>query len=474
MKAVNLQPAGAASRRLRALLTGNGREPVPSARSGSVGADPWEQSALIVAITLGLFWAINITNFHNTQWWTAALLAVGVGVAWAVVRGVPHAAWLTLAYAVAVGFADRVSLKPYVGSDVGTATREAIGVLRQGHNPYDHYYNSFGGRVPYPPGEIFFYAIPHAIFGQIDRVDQWAGVGIVLLLAALAWCVGPARAAMVTALYATFLIASRIAMDGSNDTSFALVFVCAVVLLAFSERATRWSVPLFYASAFMFAWALLFKQFAVLIYPFVVLYLRSRGADWRKHAATTVGLAAIVTLPFFLTAPSGFKRNVLDIAYSKQEIWGLNLWAGLKPLAPGLVKTLDPAIPVINFVAVAGLALLLILRPITNLGLALLRGLLLLFVALYLARWTTTPYYTGAGAILAAAIALLPVTPAPPVPSPVPAVTEVPFRREELPMAQGGEETQVRRDRANGSEGSRGRRSAKGSRGRGGSAARRR
>src|SRR5438309_2340243 len=129
-----------------------------------------ETALLLVAVALGVFWAVGSTDYAQVQPWNAGLLLAGFLVAAAVVRRTAGAPWLTLAYAVTVGVADRLPRSPIDESDVMKATEEAIGVLASGQNPYAHFLTSTnppGSLLPYPPGELFFYAIPRAIFGQI-------------------------------------------------------------------------------------------------------------------------------------------------------------------------------------------------------------------------------------------------------------------------------------------------------------------
>jgi hypothetical protein len=371
----------------------------------------WERPFLLSALTLGVFWAIESTDYEHTQWWTAGLLLTAVLIGAALLRGVRFAPWLVLAHAVAVGFADRVVRSPVGGSDVILVTKEAIGVVARGENPYTHYYETTippGSPFAYLPGELLFHAIPNAIFGGIDRVNQWSGIGVVVLLAALAPLVGPGRAALATALYGTFGLAAYRAMDGSNDTGLGFLLVLATVLLAWSERPSRVSRWFFYGSAIIFGWALGYKQFAALIYPFVLLYLRRRGGAWRGHGAIAIGLPVVATLPFLLVSPTALLSATTAGLTWHTNVWGLNLWAGLQPLAPGLVDAVSPALNVLTPLALLGIALAFALRPAASLSISLLQGLALLFAALFLARWTTSPYYTGAGALLAAAIALTP------------------------------------------------------------------
>jgi hypothetical protein len=387
--------------------------PEPGTQSQSREAPPRissiEQVLLLAAIALGMFWALQATNYASVQWYTVALLLAGFISCWFVVRSASFAPWITLVYAAAVGIADRLPRVPFSESDVLKATTEALGVLAQGQNPYAHFFTSTnppGSLLPYPPGEILFYAIPRALFGQVFEVDKWTGIGVVLTLAALAACVGPARAAIATALYATFGQAAALSVDGSNDTSLAFLLVLAIVLLAFSERRLPGDRIYFYASAIAFAWALAFKEFAWLLYPFILTHLYRRGDTWLRYAAVSFIPAAILTLYFFALSPGDFLHNVAGEITVHKDIFGVNLWSGLHAIAPQAVDAVRPVLPIIGLIAGAAIAIPLLLRPARLLSTAIFQGLAVIFVALFFPRWTAAPYYAGAAAVLTAAIAL--------------------------------------------------------------------
>jgi hypothetical protein len=342
------------------------------------------------------------------RWWTPVFVLLGAGVGWAAFQRGRGAGWIVLTYAAAVGVLDRIVRVPFLESDVMPATDEAIRTLRQGQNPYTHFYLSTippGYPFPYPPGEVLFYAIPKAVFGQISDVDRWAGIVIVLLLASLAFSVGTSRAALATALYATFGLAAFLALDGSNDTSLALLLTAAIVLLAWSERGLPCDRFAFLASAVAFSWALLFKQFAWVIYPFILLHLIRSGRDWRRHALVTLVPFGVLMLFFALQDPAGFVGNVVA-GTTHPDVFGINLWAGFAAIAPGLNQAVNPWITILGVLAIAITAVPLLLRPGVHLGTAVMQGLAVLFVVLFFARWTAAPYYAGTAALLAIVVAL--------------------------------------------------------------------
>lgn len=358
-------------------------------RAGSVAVP-------LAAVTLTIFWAIEITDYNAPQWWAVTLLLTGVGTAAALIAGLRFAEWAAVVQAIAVGAADRLIREPILGSDVLAATQEALSVLAEGGNPYSHQYatvSTYSSLSPsqfaYLPGELVYYGIANWLTGDIVGIDRWAGIGIAVLLGVLGFVVGPGRAALAASLYATFGMAAYLALDGSNDTSLTFLCLLAVTLLAFSEQWTRYERPLFLASAFVFAWANTFKHFAWVFFVFVIIYLIVSGRNWRTYLGVNVGVAAFVILPFFLTAPKDFIVNVSRLG-AHSVIWGLNLWSainsatGSSNLVPnGLVVSL------IDYTATAVLFIFFLRRPATSLAGALTQGAAVLFVLLFLADWTT-------------------------------------------------------------------------------------
>jgi hypothetical protein len=178
----------------------------------------------------------------------------------------------------------------------------------------------------------------------------------------------------------------------------------AVTLLVAAQRF-RLAI-FFYASAAVFGWALLFKAFAWLIYPFVVNHLRRTGEPWRWYAAIGVGATVLVSLPFFVTAPAGFAHNLLAGLSFHREPFGLDLWTVLGH-EPGTHVGISIA-PLLVVAAVLVTTVLQLRFPAASLAGALLQGCVVVFAALFFARYATSSYYMFACALLAAALVIWP------------------------------------------------------------------
>ncbi len=356
-------------------------------------------AAVLAALVLGLFWCVEGIDVNAPQLDRVVLLLVGLGLAWAAVRDTPFVAGSTACYAILVAASERLHRQPLLdGSDVLRATAESLDVVFAGGNPYTHVLQStipVGSPFVYPPGELAWYAIPYVLFGDITRVDTFAGIAIVAAIAIAGLRMGMANVALPAMLYASWGVAGFRAIDGQNDVSGSLLVVLALVALVFAERKGRWSRGAFVLSAVCFGWAIAFKQFALLVLPPVVRYVAVRGADWRRYALIVAGVVAAFILPFFARDPGAFV----------EQLWGANI---LNTLAQyGDPTPLVALFAVISLAGTLGLVVLVARWRVPTLGAAALAGAGIVMVPLLLARWTTQPYYVYVGAIAACGVALL-------------------------------------------------------------------
>ncbi|MGH2490947.1 MAG: glycosyltransferase 87 family protein [Candidatus Limnocylindria bacterium] len=365
--------------------------------------------AVLAALVLGLFWCVEGIDVDAPQLDRVVLLLTGLGLAWAALRDSPLAAVGTATYAVLVAASERLHREPLRdGSDVLRATTESLDVVFAGGNPYTHMLQStapVGSPFVYPPGELAWYAGPYLLFGDITRVDTWAGIAIVAAIAVAGLRLGMAGVALPAMLYASWGIAGYRAIDGQNDVSASLLVVLALVALAFAERDGRWSRGAFVLSAVCFGWAIAFKQFAVLVLPPVLRYLAVKGADWRRYLLLVAGVVVAFVLPFFVRDPGAFIEKQIAALTFHDEIWGANILNTLSQY--GDATMLVPMFIALSLAATLGLVALVVRWHVPTLGAAALAGAGIVMVPLLLARWTTQPYYVYVGAIAACGIALL-------------------------------------------------------------------
>jgi hypothetical protein len=364
----------------------------------------------LVAVLAGLMWSIGAIDLNAPSIERMGLLLVGIslGVAGALGRHVGIAAGL---YAVAVGGVERLQRELLVnGSDVLRATQEAIDVVLSGGNPYDHRMLStdpIGSPFVYPPGEILFYLLPYRGAGEIGRVETWTGILTIAALAVAGARVGAGRASLVAMLYAVWGIAAFRTTDGGNDVSAAFLVVIGLVALAFASLPGPRGRVAFVVSAVALGWAVAFKQFALLAWPLVVRHLAVAGAPWRRYLLVSGGLAAAITLPFFLWAPGPFLARQWQALTFHDDVWGANLLNTLGQLRPA--SDLVGIFFVLELIATVALLAVGLRARVPTIGAAALLAAGVLTVPLLLARWTTQSYFVYAATIAAAGLVLIDV-----------------------------------------------------------------
>lgn len=336
-----------------------------------------------------------------------AAFALGMGAALAAGWKLPL--WIPLLLALALGTYERATINPWSGSDVLTATAEALGVLLQHANPYAHHFtttNPQGEPFPYLPGELALYGIQRFFAGDLSAHDRYWGLGALFALAAIAPAVGAGRAAFATAFYAACTLIVNMSVDGSNDTAQGMLVIAAVTLLAWAttRRNTKAAGALFVLSAAVFGWAIAFKMLSWLVFPFVVAWIAPERR--KRYVAIALATAAIFCLPFLIAGPVPFVRSIAGGLGAHANVWGFTLWAPLQTWAPGLAQTALPYGGWIDFTATvfAGIVLWPSRRPAT-LGEALARAAGVIGACFLFARWNNTAYYAYLFALLALAAA---------------------------------------------------------------------
>jgi hypothetical protein len=244
----------------------------------------------------------------------AAAVVSGAALASRPVLGRLHAPVLVALFGIAAAWMLRASYPPSI--DVFVFQQQASHALLRGQNPYAltfpniYGYTTFYGPevadartlhfgFPYPPLSLLL-ALPGALLGD-HRVCQAIACGVA---AAACVAIGGGRLPLLAA--ATLLFTPRMffVLEEAWTEPFG-VALFALVLLG----ATRKSRLLPIALGLLFAW----KQYTLFFLPLAAL-LVPRPFTWRGYArlvAPAVGLAAAITLPFFLWSPAAFWRSVV-------------------------------------------------------------------------------------------------------------------------------------------------------------------
>jgi len=161
-------------------------------------SDPVDRIATIAAALALLIFGIGGNYEQPDPAYFVALIAGATGLVGALLRK-NWAGLVILVTVLAVGVYLRATTGDNRASDVMVTTNEALNVLLAGGNPYTHAYamtNPPGGLFGYPPGELAFYALAHLIHGNVFRVDMFAGIVGLGLIACLSPIVGDGLAAL--------------------------------------------------------------------------------------------------------------------------------------------------------------------------------------------------------------------------------------------------------------------------------------
>ncbi len=314
-------------------------------------------------------------------------------------------AWGVLVYCVAASLIVRAAVGSFAGSDVLAATGEAIQVTLHHQNPYMHYYASTkppGQPFPYLPGALVFYWLEQLVTHS-PPTDRWSGMGTVVALALLGPVCGYARTAVAVAFFGVCPLSLLFSVDGSNESTLTFLSVLALTFLVYAERAggavRMW---LYGGCAVAFGWAIAFKEFSWVLFPFVV---RRVATDARRPIiAISLGIAAILLVPALLANPAAFVGSLFGGITSHLTVWGFNVWAARAlPFGDGFgvagARALAAAIALLATIAFWA-------RGYRTLAEAIAAPILVLTIAFLLAPWTSEAYYAYTVGLAAVAFAV--------------------------------------------------------------------
>jgi hypothetical protein len=195
----------------------------------------------LAALAVALFWSVEGIDVNEPQVERVVMLIGAIALGWFALRRSSVAPGLAGYLAILVAISERLRREPLIdGSDVLRATSESLTIVSHGGNPYATCLQS---TVPpcspfvYPPGELAWYALPQWLFGDLTRVDSWAGVLIVVAIVVAGVRLGFDAVALPAMLYAAWGVAGYRAIDGSNDVSASALVVFACVASVFATPA---------------------------------------------------------------------------------------------------------------------------------------------------------------------------------------------------------------------------------------------
>jgi hypothetical protein len=306
-------------------------------------------ACFLAGLALALIGAWALRRRGDWPAWAGTLLALGVALA-----------LLLPSTLLQIGL--RESTDPWFFTNDSTYQIELAGdAILDGENPYGHDYRfsgmerfySFDGaaservrerEVPlvhyaYFPGTAISSAAWRAVVpGPFDDYRVFVLLATIGgLFAALAFR-GPLEWRLALgALVVANPIAVRSAWFGQNDAPALTLMLLAFALA--SRGRFRWA-------AAALAGAVLFKQFAVVAIPFLILMLLKQGVErrelWRCGGAFAAVLAVAI-LPFFVADPSAFWEDTVEFGAGTYKIVGYGLSAML--VRAGILDDRDGSYP---------------------------------------------------------------------------------------------------------------------------------
>lgn len=359
----------------------------------------------LAASWLTIAWAVqDVTDHYAERHWFGLLVVVAVaGGVLLTLRGDGRGVRLILLAAVGAGIVERLWRPAMTQSNVLAEIVQASDLFWNGHDPYRALAGQMvDGVYLYPPAPLVLYGGLARLGVDAVNIERATSMLIVLLLASLARWVGAGRAALVTAMYGTYLFGTFRALDGDNNSTLALLFMAASVLLMRAETPDRAGRMAFWASAPILAVGILVKQLAWPVYAFLALYLAgTRRGRW--HIAATLAIVALAIIPFAIDDPEMLPR-LLAVVGNKPTVYGLNVLGVVQMFDPPLAARLIPASLVVQLGAAMLAGVALTRTGSRDIPEALTRSLGMMLVLMLLSSWTSPAYYMFMGSILALVI----------------------------------------------------------------------
>lgn len=249
----------------------------------------------------------------------AAGVISGAALAARPVLGRYHAPVLLGLFAIAAWWVLRASFPPSI--DVFVFQQESSRALLSGRNPYALTFpNIYGGTAFYGPGtadnRTVFIGFPYLPLSLLLALPGWLLAGdyraaqvFACGLAAAAMLV-PRRGRLPLLAVASLLFTPRMffVLEQGWTEPFGVALFALLLVAAVRNSKLR---PL--ALGLLVAW----KQYTVFLLPLAAL-LFPRPLNWRAYGrmvVIAVGVATLITLPFFLWDPAAFWKSVVRFQF---------------------------------------------------------------------------------------------------------------------------------------------------------------
>ncbi|WP_455369302.1 hypothetical protein [[Eubacterium] cellulosolvens] len=228
---------------------------------------------------------------------------------------------------------------PAIYSDVLLVSKESIEVMFSGGNIYLHIFRSSnppGQPFMYGPFEPIFYAPFYLIFGDIRFGELFSVIITMILIFSLGRYIGYVKTLIPLTIYASWASIISSTGAGVNDDSAAMLAFLSIFLLVISLRKSNKKIGAL--SSIMLGISICFKLFPAIFVPFIVILLynlkKRAPINWKYYLGLIFTTVFLLSLPYLLTSPESYLRNVFLSNANRLVVLGPNtyqwhIWSSL-------------------------------------------------------------------------------------------------------------------------------------------------
>lgn len=311
--------------------------------------------------------------------------------------------WTVAIYLLLLGILGRYTryFRGVYSSDVLTTIYDFVGYFIHGKNVYMELVVARTGVIPfvYLPFTILWY-LPARIL-QIDfrffEMLVSLFVPVLFFLTAFAfnhrWKILPFLSIIALTPFLLDLSA-----DGSNDNSAVFLLLSSITFLAFSLRNKNKKFAVI--SAVFLGLAISFKHYAffylLFFVPFVFKNKNFIPVSFNKYFLFTFLTFSLISIPFILSSPLGFFKNIAYVEVNNQvnhPVWGWNIWLAIKYLF-GFTPSIQQLWLVRTGMVLTTIFISFKFFVINKINKVFIASAISILVYLIFSQWTTHAYFT--------------------------------------------------------------------------------
>lgn len=311
--------------------------------------------------------------------------------------------WAVVIYLLLLGILGRYTryFRSVYSSDVLTTIYDFVGYFIYGKNVYMELVVARTGVIPfvYLPFTILWY-LPARIL-QIDLrfFEMFVSlfVPVLFFLITLAfnhrWKILPFLSIISLTPFLLDLSA-----DGSNDNSAIFLLLSSITFLAFSLRDKNKIFAII--SAVFLGLAISFKHYAFFYLLFFVLLISNNKnftpISFKRYFLFTFLTFSLISIPFILSSPLGFFKNIAYVEVSNQAnhpVWGWNIWLAIKYLF-GFTPSIQQLWLVRTGMVLTTIFIFFKFFVINKFNKVFIASSISMLVYLIFSQWTTHAYFT--------------------------------------------------------------------------------